>query len=70
MQPWQHLSGFPLSGQSSLSSVGHVVRQSHLDLSSGQVYLNFLPGFREPAIFLSTFYVHSKGEQQKAFLAF
>ena len=37
MQPWQHFWGLHLSGQSSESSIGHVVRQSHLDLSVGQV---------------------------------
>ena len=41
MQPWQHFWGLPLSGQSSESSIGHV-RQSHLDLSVGQVNVCFL----------------------------
>jgi hypothetical protein len=39
MQPWQHLAGSLLSAQSSDSSGGHVVRQSHFDLSAGQVNL-------------------------------
>jgi hypothetical protein len=36
MQPWQHLSGLLLSGQSSDKSVGQMVMQSHFDLSGGQ----------------------------------
>ncbi len=37
LHPWQHLLGLHLSGQSIERSGGQVVRQSHFDLSSGQV---------------------------------
>jgi hypothetical protein len=39
MQPWQHFSGSLLSAQSSDNSGGQVVKQSHFDLSAGQVNL-------------------------------
>jgi len=37
MHPWQHFSGTLLSGQSTDKSTGQTVKQSHFDLSSGQV---------------------------------
>lgn len=42
MQPWQHLAGLLLSGQSTDNSVGHVVRQSHFALSGGHVKIGSL----------------------------
>jgi hypothetical protein len=40
-QPWQHLSGLLLSGQSTDKSVGQIVMQSHFVLSSGQTNFFF-----------------------------
>jgi hypothetical protein len=50
MQPWQHFSGLPLSGQSSDSSLGQTVMQSHLDLSGGQTKTRFLLMFWAPLL--------------------
>jgi hypothetical protein len=57
MHPWQHLSGFSLSGQSSDKSGGQVVKQSHLDLSSGHFSLGFSNIFSVLLRLFGTFWV-------------